>query len=116
MKYLGEFEQLLLLAVLQRANHAYGVEIRQTILERAERDVSIGALYTTLGRLEAKGLVTGKMGESSAERGGRAKKFYSVTAAGQSALKSSMRIISKMSEGVSLMQPSLLNLSKGTQG
>ena len=101
-KYLGELEQVLLLTILRLNNRTYGVEIRQAMLDLINRDISIGALYTTLGRLESKGLVNSAMGESSPERGGRAKKYYSVSAQGQTALKSSLSGISTLSEGLSL--------------
>ncbi|MGB2426433.1 MAG: PadR family transcriptional regulator [Alteromonas sp.] len=101
-KYLGELEQVLLLTILRLNNRTYGVEIRQAMLDLINRDISIGALYTTLGRLESKGLVNSAMGEASPERGGRAKKYYSVSAQGQTALKNSLSGISTLSEGLSL--------------
>lgn len=67
----GGFEQIVLLAILRLRDEAYGVSIRREITERAEREVSPGALYTTLDRLEAKGLVTSSFGDPTPERGGR---------------------------------------------
>ncbi|WP_462169932.1 PadR family transcriptional regulator [Pseudoalteromonas xiamenensis] len=81
-KYLGEFEQMVLLAIVRLKQDAYGATIRQLLAETIQRDVSIGALYTTLDRLEKKGLLTSMLGESTSERGGRAKKYFNVTADG----------------------------------
>ena len=101
-KFLGEFEQFLLLAILRLGDNAYGSTIRQLLAESISRDVTIGALYTTLERLEKKGLVESRMGESTAERGGRAKKYFKVSAQGQSALKRSKQALSNMWQGLAL--------------
>ena len=86
-EYIGEFEELVLLAILNRGNNAYGVPIRQALEEATGRMVSIGSLYTTLSRLEEKGLVKSRVGEPTAERGGRAKRYYEVKGSGQLALR-----------------------------
>lgn len=101
-KFLGEFEQFLLLAILRLGDNAYGSTIRQLLADSICRDVTIGALYTTLERLEKKGLVESKMGEATAERGGRAKKYFKVSAQGQSALKRSKQALSNMWQGLAL--------------
>ena len=75
---LGEFEQLVMLAVLRLDEHAYGTAIGGELKERAERDVSPGAIFTTLERLESRGLVTSRYGEPTSERGGRRKRFYRI--------------------------------------
>jgi len=98
----GEFEQIVLLAVLQLGNEAYGMEVREEIAARTGRDVSIGALYRTLARLESKGLVTHAMGEPVAERGGRAKKFFRVETAGVEALAQSYDRLRRMRQGLDL--------------
>lgn len=98
--FLGEFEMIVLLAVLHLGDGAYGVTILQEIEERAERAVSRGAVYITLDRLEKKGYLTSSLGEATAERGGKAKRFFSVTAEGLSALDDSRRILSKMWRGL----------------
>lgn len=103
-KFLGEFEQFLLLAILKLGDNAYGSSIRQLLAESIARDVTIGALYTTLERLEKKGLVESKMGEATAERGGRAKKYFRVTAQGQSALKRSKEALVNMWQGLALLE------------
>src|ERR1017187_1252205 len=79
---LGEFEQIVLLAVLRLAHQAYGVTILAEIAARTGRNPSPGALYTTLHRMEAKGLVTFRDGSPTPERGGRAKRFVTVTREG----------------------------------
>ncbi len=84
--YIGEFEELVLLAILSLRDDAYGVKINEAIEEAAGRSVSIGALYTTLSRLEEKGLISSWMGEATAERGGRAKKFFKIEAPAKLAL------------------------------
>ena len=81
--YLGEFEHLVLLAVLRLADEAYGVAVRREIAGRTGRDVSIGAIYITLDRLERKGFVKSRVGEPSVARGGRAKRYFRITARGQ---------------------------------
>ncbi len=77
---LGEFEQVALLALIRLRNNAYGASIRREIAERAGRDVSLGAIYTTLERLERKGFVSSARGAPTPERGGRAKRFYKIEA------------------------------------
>ena len=85
-KFLGEFEQMVLLALLQLKDNAYGAAIRQLLDEQIARTVALGALYSTLERLEKKGLVTSKLGEATPERGGRPKRFFHVTGQGLDAL------------------------------
>lgn len=103
-KFLGEFEQFLLLSILKIGDNAYGSTIRQLLADIIKRDVTIGALYTTLERLEKKGLVESKVGEATPERGGRAKKYVKVTAKGQHALKRSKQALTSMWENVALSQ------------
>ena len=99
---LGEFEQLVLLALLRQGNDAYGVPIADDITERTRRSVSLGAVYKTLERLEDKGLVSSRLGEPTPERGGRRKKHYRVLAAGQRALKHSIEGLRAMTEGLEI--------------
>jgi DNA-binding PadR family transcriptional regulator len=99
--YLGEFEQLVLLALARLGDDAYGVTIRQTLVERAGRRASFGAIYSTIRRLEAKGLVRSFKGEPEAVRGGRAKKHVVLTARGRTAMKQSHAAIVRMADGVS---------------
>lgn len=97
---LGEFEQLVLLALIRLGDEGYGMAVRRELEARAERDVSIGAVYATLDRLESKGLVKSKMGESSAARGGRVKKCFTITGAGARALERSQQTLRQMLEGL----------------
>lgn len=97
---LGGFEQLLLLAILRLGDDAYGITIRDEIENRARRPASLGAIYTALDRLEQKKLVCSWAGGATAERGGRAKRFYRVEAAGQLALKESLSVTQRMAAGI----------------
>lgn len=102
--YLGEFEHLVLLALLRLGDRAYGVTIRKEIESRAERDVALGAVYATLDRLEAKGYVTSTMGEPTSERGGRSKRFFRMSARGISALNQTHAALRRMTEGLSVVE------------
>ncbi|HEX8179480.1 MAG TPA: helix-turn-helix transcriptional regulator [Pyrinomonadaceae bacterium] len=84
--YIGELEELVMLAIMKLGPEAYGAALQET-LEEVGRRLVIGALYTTLSRLEDKGLIKSWMGEPTAERGGRAKKYFKVTASGEQALR-----------------------------
>jgi PadR family transcriptional regulator, regulatory protein PadR len=99
-EFLGEFEQLVLLALLRLGDQAYGMAVRREIEARAARDVSIGAVYATLDRLEEKGLVKSKLGEPSEARGGRAKKCFNITGTGARALERSQQALRHMLEGL----------------
>lgn len=99
---LGEFETLVLLALLRLGHDAYGMSVRREITERTGRDVAIGAVYATLERLASKGFVTGAAGPATAERGGRARRFFAVTAKGRAALVASQRALTRMLDGVEL--------------
>jgi PadR family transcriptional regulator, regulatory protein PadR len=97
---LGDFEQLVLFGVLRLEEGAYGAAIRQEIHARSGRDVSINAVYTTLDRLEAKGLLRSWVGEPTAQRGGRRRKFYALRPAGVAALRQAYRAFSAMTVGL----------------
>ena len=99
MGYLGEFEQLILFSVLQLGEGAYGVAIREIIEERTGRVVSSGAIYTALGRLESRGLVTSRVGAPTVGRAGRPRKFYRLEQAGARALRASYTTIQAMAGG-----------------
>ena len=102
LKNLGEFEQFVLLAILRLKENAYGVSIRSEISKRTGRDTAPGALYTTLDRLEEKGFVKSRMGEPTQERGGRAKRFYTVTASGINAIARSQRAYQSLLDGLEI--------------
>ncbi len=98
--YLGEFEQLILLALARLGDEAYGVTIRETLAERAGRHASFGAIYSTLRRLEAKGFVRSRLGDPEAVRGGRAKKYIALTPRGRTALREAQSALARMAVGV----------------
>lgn len=99
---LGHFELLILGALLRLGDQAYGVRIRQEVAARSGHDAAIGAIYTTLSRLEGKGLVVSRLGEPTPERGGRAKRFYDLTAEGERAMRRTVRALSGMLGGLEL--------------
>jgi PadR family transcriptional regulator PadR len=103
MLNLGDFEQILLLAILRREGKgAYGVSIREEIAANTRRNPTPGAIYTTLERLEGKGLVKSEAGEATAERGGRAKRYYTVTKLGRDTLKEVQNDYRNLSQGLGL--------------
>ena len=97
---LGEFEQLVLLAVMQLGDEAYAVPVRQLIVTKTGRDVARGALYTALERLEAKALLTSRVGDPLAERGGRARRYFAVTPAGLALLREALAAVANLSQGL----------------
>ena len=94
----------MLLAVMRLGANAYGMTVRREIESATGRDISIGAVYTTLVRLESKGLIKSFTGEPTAERGGRAKRYFRMNAAGEGALRNMHDIILKMSAGLKGLQ------------
>ncbi len=100
MGYLGEFEQLILFSVVQLVDDAYGGAIRETIEHRTGRVVSSGAIYTALGRLEERRLITSRVGEPVAGRVGRPRKYYALEPAGARALKETYSTIQAMAGGL----------------
>ena len=96
---LGDFEQLVLLGVLRLGDRAYGAAIREEIHERSGRNVSINAVYTTLDRLEDKGLLRSWIGDPTAERGGRRRKFFALRPAGEAALRQAYTAFQAMAHG-----------------
>jgi DNA-binding PadR family transcriptional regulator len=99
-EWLGEFEQVVLLAVARLGEEGYGLTIRREIERRTRRRVTVGAVYATLSRLETKGYVGSWQGEATAKRGGRAKKHYRVLPLGARALEATRRMLDRMWEGV----------------
>jgi len=89
---LGEFEELVLLSVRQLGEEAHGSSIQEVLAERADREVTLGAIYAALDRAQRKGLADSWLGEPTAARGGRAKRYYAVTPGGLAALEESRRI------------------------
>lgn len=99
---LGAFEQVVLLAVAHLGEEGYGVTIRREIEDRTGRDVSIGAVYATLSRLEEKGLLTSWEGDPEQRRGGRARRHYRLQPAGARTLRAARGMMDRMWEGVDL--------------
>lgn len=97
---LGDFEQLLLFAILRLGDEAYGVRIRQEIEDRTGRGISVGAVYTGLERLQARRLISSTEGGATAERGGRRKRFYHLEPEGAAELHESYRTFTRMADGV----------------
>jgi DNA-binding PadR family transcriptional regulator len=97
---LGTLEHIVLLAVLRLGAEAYGATIRDEIEQRGGRAMSFGAVYVTLQRMESKGLVTSRLGEPTAERGGRAKRFFQVTAQGRQAVRRLQDVVGAMTKGL----------------
>src|SRR5688572_2106692 len=99
--HLGEFELLLLLALLQAKDEVYGVQIRAVIEERTGRTVSPGAIYTALDRLERRNLVSSRLGDPTAQREGKRKSYYRIESAGVTLLGQSQRALTQMARGAS---------------
>jgi DNA-binding PadR family transcriptional regulator len=98
--YLGEFEQIVLAALLRLGENAYGMAVRREIEERATRQTSIGAVYATLERLESKGYVSSYEGDPTPERGGRAKRFFRIESDGMRVLRESQETMRRMMAGL----------------
>lgn len=100
---LGDFEQIILLAVLRlQQQGAYGVSIREAVLAHTRRSPTPGAVYTTLERLEAKGLLRSETGEATAERGGRARRYYHLTPGGLQSLQQAQEDYRNLLQGIDL--------------
>ena len=94
--YLGEFELILLLTLIRLGDEAYGVPLSRELALRRGRDVSVGSVYAALDRLELKGLVASSLGESTPERGGRAKRYFRVTEQGLRSVHETRKVLSKL--------------------
>jgi len=99
-EHLGEFEQIVLLAILRLGQEAYGVPIRIEIERRTGRAVTVGALYRTLDRLEDKGYISSAFSQPTPERGGRSKRYFTVRPRGLRTLRASRQALSAMWEGL----------------
>jgi PadR family transcriptional regulator PadR len=94
--YLGEFELMLLLTLIRLGDDAYGVTLSRELALRRGREVSVGSVYAALDRLELKGLVKSTLGESTPERGGRAKRYFRVTEQGLRSVQETRRVLTKL--------------------
>ena|SRR5579862_6799137 len=97
---LGIFEQIVLTSLVILGENAYGATIHEKVEELAEGSKSIGSVYTTLDRLEEKGYVRSWFGDPTPERGGRAKRYFEITGAGQKVLKLSMKVAGNLVKGL----------------
>jgi len=97
---LGEFEQLVMLALVELDDDAYGASVGRAIEARTGREVSAGAVYTALERLAQRGLVTDRVGEPTPERGGRRRRYFRLTPAGAAQLSRAIAVIRSMSDGL----------------
>jgi DNA-binding PadR family transcriptional regulator len=98
--YLGEFEQIVLLAIVRLGDDGYGVPIRHEIENRTGRSLTVGALYSTLERLEDKGYVTSHFGDATPERGGRSRRYFKVKPLGLRVLRETREELAAMWEGL----------------
>jgi PadR family transcriptional regulator, regulatory protein PadR len=94
--YLGEFELMILLAVIRLGDEAYGVPISRELEAFRGRDVSVGSVYAALERLETKELISSSLGDPTPERGGKAKRYFRVTTAGLRQVRETRRVLSKL--------------------
>jgi len=99
-EYLGNFEMMVLLSLLRLGEGAYGVPITNEIEKQSGRAVAVGSVYAALERLERKGLIMSRWGEPTAQRGGRAKKHFSVTASGLKELRQAQKTLINLWKGV----------------
>jgi PadR family transcriptional regulator PadR len=95
---LGQFEQLILTAVMVLQDDAYGMQIHSKVCELADREMSLGSVYVTLDRLQKKGYVSSKVADGGPERGGKPRRFYSLRPAGEQALRESVETATRISE------------------
>lgn len=100
VQILGEFEQLVLLALVRLGPAAYGAAVSEEIERQTNRSVSVSAVHTTLDRLEEKGFVRSRLGEPSPQRGGKRKRHYVVQPSGLRALQASVRAFRRMTDGL----------------
>jgi DNA-binding PadR family transcriptional regulator len=102
MGHAGEFEMLLMLAVMRLGRDAYGVTIREELENETSRTLTLGTVYKTLGRLEDKGHLRSRVSEPVAERGGRRKKLYELTPSGSAAIQQSLADLLNLTRGLDL--------------
>lgn len=98
--YLGEFELMVLLALIRLGDDAYGVPIAREIEQRSRREAALGSVYAALERLEERGLVTSRLGDATAVRGGRAKRYFRVTAQGLRGIRETQRALVNLWQGL----------------
>lgn len=102
---LSDFELLLVLAMVRLGSGAYGAALAREIEDRTRRTISLGAIYKTLDRLGSKGYLSSEIGPPLSERGGRRRKYYALTAAGEAALERSLQDIDSLRQGLGKLLP-----------
>jgi len=98
--YLGEFELMVLLALIRLEDQAYGVPISREIEKYSGREAALGSVYAALERMEEKGLVTSRLGDPTAERGGRAKRYFTITSRGLGDVRQTQRALTRLWSGL----------------
>lgn len=104
----GNFELMVMLVLIRLGDSAYGVPVSRELEARTGREVALGSVYAALERLEAKGFVSSTLGEPTAERGGRAKRYFRVTAEGLSEVRASRRILTMLWRNVPALERGVL--------
>ena len=99
-EYLGQLELMVLLAVMRSGHNAYGVAISLEIEDKSGREVALGSVYAALERLENKGFVISRLGEPTAERGGKARSYFKLTSAGLKQVREAHSTLTKLCEGL----------------
>lgn len=99
-EYLGQFELMLLLALMRLGDDAYGVTIAQELEQQTDREVVIASVYATLERLQNRGLVSSSLGDATPERGGRAKRYFRITGAGLREVRAARRSLISLWKGL----------------
>jgi PadR family transcriptional regulator PadR len=97
---LGQFELMAMLAVLQRGNDAYGLQIQAELKKKARREYAVGQIYTTLARLEERKLVESRLGDQHSDRLGRPRRYFTVTGAGIDAINDTHEALQKLTHGL----------------
>jgi PadR family transcriptional regulator, regulatory protein PadR len=108
--YLGEFELMLLLAIIHLGEEAYGVPISRELERHRKRDVSVGSVYAALERLETKGLIVSTLGDPTPERGGKAKRFFRITREGLRQVQETRRVLTKLWQAIPDLKFEMLSL------
>jgi len=102
--HLGDVELIVMLALLRLGENAYGVTISREIEQQSGREIALGSVYVTLERLEEKGMVSSNLGEPTAERGGRAKRYFRVTTKGLREAREARQALMKLWRGLRELQ------------
>jgi DNA-binding PadR family transcriptional regulator len=102
---LGQFELMAMLAVLQRGNDAYGLQVQGELKKKTGREYAVGQIYTTLARLEGRKLVKSRLGDQESDRLGRPRRYFTITGAGIDAINDTQEALLKLSSGIKGLKP-----------